>query len=220
MAGRGDLLKLFRQTDASSDQPDRAPDSHRRHRSVNPLWLVCIFWFHFFAAIRDKRLNSQHRFQFTGAPVSRRRGCVKSGAIQKLNQYPRGICACHRGLKTPRSPTVSSAVGMEYTVSRALQFFLATCVRQRALNACHAKLPGVSGLNVEDAHWESHSDRAHLRRNSQSRTTTLRLVHGTGLYRPEHGYYSSGRCAIGRKGDYLTNLASAVPRPCISNLVR
>src|SRR5437762_3791625 len=116
------LTKLFRQTDASSDQPDRAPDSHRRHRRVNPLWLVCIFWFHFFAAIRDKRLNSQHRFQFTGAPASRRRGCVKSGAIQKLNRYPRGICACHRGLKTPRSPTVSSAVGVEYTVSRALQF--------------------------------------------------------------------------------------------------
>ncbi len=27
------------------------------------------------------------------------------------------------------------------------------------------------------------------------------------LYRPEHGYYSSGRCAIGRKGDYFTNVS-------------
>src|SRR5215211_3199023 len=25
------------------------------------------------------------------------------------------------------------------------------------------------------------------------------------LYHPEHGYYSSGHCAIGRKGDYFTN---------------
>ena len=24
------------------------------------------------------------------------------------------------------------------------------------------------------------------------------------LYHPEHGYYSSGRCVIGRKGDYFT----------------
>ena len=141
MAGRGDLLKLFRQTDASSDQPGRTPDSHRRHRSVNPLWLVCIFWFHFFAAIRDKRLNSQHRFQFTGAPASRRRGCLKSGAIQKLNLYPRVSAPVIAASRPRRSPTVSSAVGMEYTVSRALQFFLATCVRRRALNACHAKLP-------------------------------------------------------------------------------
>jgi SAM-dependent MidA family methyltransferase len=27
------------------------------------------------------------------------------------------------------------------------------------------------------------------------------------LYHPEHGYYSSGRCAIGRHGDYFTNLS-------------
>jgi SAM-dependent MidA family methyltransferase len=27
------------------------------------------------------------------------------------------------------------------------------------------------------------------------------------LYHPEHGYYSSGRCAIGRKGDYVTNVS-------------
>jgi SAM-dependent MidA family methyltransferase len=27
------------------------------------------------------------------------------------------------------------------------------------------------------------------------------------LYHPEHGYYSSGRCAIGRKGDYFTNVS-------------
>src|SRR6266542_1809680 len=27
------------------------------------------------------------------------------------------------------------------------------------------------------------------------------------LYHPEHGYYSSGRCAIGRRGDYLTNVS-------------
>ena len=27
------------------------------------------------------------------------------------------------------------------------------------------------------------------------------------LYRPEHGYYSSGRCAIGRRGDYFTNVS-------------
>src|SRR5262249_39886867 len=27
------------------------------------------------------------------------------------------------------------------------------------------------------------------------------------LYHPEHGYYSSGRCTIGRKGDYLTNVS-------------
>ena len=26
------------------------------------------------------------------------------------------------------------------------------------------------------------------------------------LYHPEHGYYSSGRCAIGRRGDYFTNV--------------
>src|SRR3977135_2504902 len=25
------------------------------------------------------------------------------------------------------------------------------------------------------------------------------------LYQPEFGYYSSGRCAIGRRGDYFTN---------------
>jgi SAM-dependent MidA family methyltransferase len=27
------------------------------------------------------------------------------------------------------------------------------------------------------------------------------------LYHPEHGYYSSGRCWIGRKGDYFTNVS-------------
>jgi len=27
------------------------------------------------------------------------------------------------------------------------------------------------------------------------------------LYHPEHGYYSSGRCAIGRKGDYFTSVS-------------
>jgi SAM-dependent MidA family methyltransferase len=27
------------------------------------------------------------------------------------------------------------------------------------------------------------------------------------LYRPEHGYYSSGRCVIGRTGDYFTNVS-------------
>lgn len=27
------------------------------------------------------------------------------------------------------------------------------------------------------------------------------------LYHPAHGYYSSGRCAIGRKGDYFTNVS-------------
>ena len=27
------------------------------------------------------------------------------------------------------------------------------------------------------------------------------------LYHPEHGYYSSGRCAIGRAGDYFTNVS-------------
>src|SRR5919197_4251689 len=27
------------------------------------------------------------------------------------------------------------------------------------------------------------------------------------LYHPEHGYYSSGRAAIGRRGDYFTNVS-------------
>ena len=27
------------------------------------------------------------------------------------------------------------------------------------------------------------------------------------LYHPEHGYYSSGQCAIGRQGDYFTNVS-------------
>ena len=27
------------------------------------------------------------------------------------------------------------------------------------------------------------------------------------LYHPEHGYYSAGRCAIGRRGDYFTNVS-------------
>src|SRR6516162_1255743 len=27
------------------------------------------------------------------------------------------------------------------------------------------------------------------------------------LYHPEHGYYSSGRCMIGRKGDYFTSVS-------------
>src|SRR5438876_11190812 len=27
------------------------------------------------------------------------------------------------------------------------------------------------------------------------------------LYHPEHAYYSSGPCAIGRKGDYFTNVS-------------
>ena len=27
------------------------------------------------------------------------------------------------------------------------------------------------------------------------------------LYHPKHGYYSSGSCAIGRKGDYFTNVS-------------
>ncbi len=28
------------------------------------------------------------------------------------------------------------------------------------------------------------------------------------LYHPEHGYYSSGRATIGRRGDYFTNVVS------------
>ena len=27
------------------------------------------------------------------------------------------------------------------------------------------------------------------------------------LYHPEHGFYSSGRCVIGRRGDYFTNVS-------------
>ena len=27
------------------------------------------------------------------------------------------------------------------------------------------------------------------------------------LYHPEHGYYGSGRCAIGRRGDYFTSVS-------------
>ena len=27
------------------------------------------------------------------------------------------------------------------------------------------------------------------------------------LYHPELGYYSSGRCAVGRRGDYFTNVS-------------
>ena len=27
------------------------------------------------------------------------------------------------------------------------------------------------------------------------------------LYHPEHGYYSAGRCAIGRRGDYFTSVS-------------
>nr|MBA2435193.1 SAM-dependent methyltransferase [Chthoniobacterales bacterium] len=27
------------------------------------------------------------------------------------------------------------------------------------------------------------------------------------LYHPQHGYYSSGRCAIGRRGDYFTSVS-------------
>ena len=27
------------------------------------------------------------------------------------------------------------------------------------------------------------------------------------LYHPELGYYSSGRCALGRRGDYFTNVS-------------
>ena len=30
---------------------------------------------------------------------------------------------------------------------------------------------------------------------------------GQALYHPQHGYYSSGGCAIGRKGDYFTNVS-------------
>jgi len=30
---------------------------------------------------------------------------------------------------------------------------------------------------------------------------------GQALYHPQHGYYSSGRCAIGRRGDYFTNVS-------------
>src|ERR1044071_5846154 len=28
------------------------------------------------------------------------------------------------------------------------------------------------------------------------------------LYHPEHGYYSSGRCEIGRRGDYFTSVSA------------
>src|SRR6266513_5870800 len=28
------------------------------------------------------------------------------------------------------------------------------------------------------------------------------------LYHPQHGYYSSGRCAIGRRGDYFTSVSA------------
>ena len=27
------------------------------------------------------------------------------------------------------------------------------------------------------------------------------------LYHPAHGYYSSGRCTIGRRGDYFTSVS-------------
>jgi len=47
MTGRGDLLKLYRQRDARTDQLGRAPDSYRRRRSPN-VSLVSIFWVSFF----------------------------------------------------------------------------------------------------------------------------------------------------------------------------
>ena len=41
---------------------------------------------------------------------------------------------------------------------------------------------------------------------NQGPISFARFMHQA-LYHPEHGYYSSGRCAIGRKGDYFTNVS-------------
>src|SRR5436189_4679053 len=40
----------------------------------------------------------------------------------------------------------------------------------------------------------------------QGPISLARFMHQA-LYHPKHGYYSSGRCAIGRKGDYFTNVS-------------
>jgi SAM-dependent MidA family methyltransferase len=42
--------------------------------------------------------------------------------------------------------------------------------------------------------------------DNQGPISFARFMHQA-LYHPEHGYYSSGRCAIGRKGDYFTNVS-------------
>ena len=42
--------------------------------------------------------------------------------------------------------------------------------------------------------------------DTQGPISFARFMHQA-LYHPEHGYYSSGRCAIGRKGDYFTNVS-------------
>jgi SAM-dependent MidA family methyltransferase len=42
--------------------------------------------------------------------------------------------------------------------------------------------------------------------DKQGPISFARFMHQA-LYHPEHGYYSSGRCAIGRKGDYFTNVS-------------
>src|SRR6266478_4776689 len=49
-----------------------------------------------------------------------------------------------------------------------------------ALSACHAEAFSVGGLNVEHANGKPRSHRAYPDRDSQSRTTTIRLVHGAG----------------------------------------
>jgi SAM-dependent MidA family methyltransferase len=41
----------------------------------------------------------------------------------------------------------------------------------------------------------------------QSGPVTFAWFMEQALYHPEHGYYSSGRCAIGRRGDYFTNVS-------------
>jgi SAM-dependent MidA family methyltransferase len=46
----------------------------------------------------------------------------------------------------------------------------------------------------------------HAEIEKQGPISFARFMHQT-LYHPEHGYYSSGRCAIGRKGDYFTNVS-------------
>src|SRR5258705_12278279 len=42
--------------------------------------------------------------------------------------------------------------------------------------------------------------------DKQGPISFARFMHQA-LYHPEHGYYSSGRCAIGRTGDYFTNVS-------------
>jgi SAM-dependent MidA family methyltransferase len=80
-------------------------------------------------------------------------------------------------------------------------------VRSKLSNACHAQAFGVGEWNLRTQTGNRALIELIRKEIGNRGPQSFAWFMEQALYHPEHGYYSSGRCAIGRKGDYFTNVS-------------